>query len=277
VLFDLQSPRRRNFIRVVYAMLAVLMGGGLLLFGIGGGGGGGILDAVGLTNSSGGSGSANFDPQIKAAEAKVAANPQDPAAVLALVRVHVSAGSAEQDVDPNTGQPQPSEASTQEFQKAADAWDRYLKLNPKKVDFGGATLIAKAYISLAETSATATEALSNIQHAAKAQRFVADAQPSQGSLSQLAIYEYFAGDTAAGDAAAKKAAAATQPAQASALKQQLAQFKSAAAKFQQQVAAAEKQAKQSQGAGASGTPGANPFQNPLGSSGGAGGAPLGGP
>ena len=29
MLFDLQSPRRRNFIRVIYAMLALLMGVGL--------------------------------------------------------------------------------------------------------------------------------------------------------------------------------------------------------------------------------------------------------
>jgi len=277
VLFDLQSPRRRNFIRVVYAMLALLMGGGLLLFGIGGGGGGGILDAVGLTDSSGGSGSANFDDQISAAEKRAAANPKDPSAQLGLVRIHVTAGTAAQDVDSDTQQRVPTDESTQEFQKAADAWDAYLKLDPNKVDFGAASLMAKAYVSLAETSTTAPEALSNIEQAAKAQAIVAEQQPSQGSYSQLAIYEYFAGDTAAGDAAAKKAAAAVDPSQAKALQQQLAQFKTAAAKFQQQIKAAEKQAKQSQGAGASGAPGAaggNPFQNPLGES---GGTALGGP
>lgn len=277
MLFDLQSPRRRNFIRVVYAFLALLMGGGLILFGIGSGGGGGLLDAVGLTDSTGGGSSANFDDQISEAEKKVQLNPQDPAAQLELVRVHVSAGSASQDVDEQTGQPIPSEESTQEFQKAADAWDQYLKLNPNKVDFGAATLIAKAFVSLAETSSTAPEALSNIQEAAKAQKFVADAQPSGGTLSQLAIYQYFAGDTAAADQAAKQAVAKAEAGQAAALRQQLDQFKKSAAEFQKQLKAAEQQAQQGQGQGAPGAPGANPFENPLGSSGGVGGSSLGGP
>jgi hypothetical protein len=258
-------------------MLALLMGGGLILFGIGSGGGGGLLDAVGLTDSTGGSGSANFDDQIEEAEKRVQLNPQDPQAQLALVRVHVSAGSSSQDVDEETGQPIPSEESTQEFQQAADAWDKYLKLNPKQVDFGAATLVAKAFVSLAETSTTAPEALSNIQEAAKAQQFVADAQPSGGTLSQLAIYQYFAGDTAAADASAKEAVAKAESGQAAALQKQLDQFKKSAAAFQKQLAEAEKQAKQSQSQGAPGAPAGNPFENPLGSSGGLSGSSLGAP
>ena len=256
-------------------MLALLMGGDLILFGIGGGGGGGILDAVGLTDSTGaGGGSVNFDDQIEEAEKRVQLNPQDPQAQLALVRVHVTAGSNAQDVDEETGQPVPNEESTQQFQQAADAWDKYLKLNPKQVDFGAATLVAKAFVSLAETSTTAPEALSNIQEAAKAQQIVADEQPSGGTLSQLAIYQYFAGDTAAADASAKEAVAKAESGQASALQKQLDQFKKSAAAFQTQLAEAEKQAQQGQGQGAPGAPAGDPFENPLGSSGGLGGSSL---
>ena len=77
--------------------------------------------------------------------------------------------------------------------------------------------------------------------------------------------------------AAKEAVAKAESGQASALKQQLDQFKKSAAAFQKQLAEAEKQAQQSQGQGAQGAPASNPFENPLGSSGGLGGSSLSGP
>ncbi len=281
MLFDLQSGRRRNFIRVIYGMLAVLMGGGLILFGIGGEVSGGLLDGLG---GGGGTNSSDaFEDQINEAEDAVTANPKDPAALLELARVRVSAGSSAQEVDPETGIPAQTSESKEQYERAADAWDRYLKLKPKPIDPDGATLIARAYVSLAESSDTGASALSNITSAAEAQQIVADASPSQGSLSQLAIYLYFSGETEKADAAAKQAAAEAEPTQKEQVTTQLAEFKKRAAEFQKQVKAAEQQAAQqgSQGApGASGAPapGADAFQNPLsGSGGGLSGGGLSGP
>jgi len=274
VLFDLQSPRRRNFIRVIYAMLALLMGGGLLLFGIGGGGGGGLLDAVGLTDSGGGGGGGNpFEDQIKEAEAKLAANPQDQQALITLVTLHVQSGQQKVDVDQDTGQQSPTVESNQEFQKAADNWDAYLKTKPAKPNFAAATQVAQAYLFLAESSTSASEADANLQGAADAQKIAAEQQPTLGSLSSLAQYLYFAGDTAGADQAAQEALAKADSSNKAQLQQQLDQIKKLGASIRQQLDTAAKQEKQQAqaGAGTGSAPGSNPFQNPLGSSGALGG------
>jgi len=274
VLFDLQSPGRRRFIKVIYAGLALLMGGGLILFGIGSSGSGGLLDALGIGNGNGGgSASSAFASQVSAAEKKAQLTPKNPDAQLALARIYVQAGNAAQNVGQNN-QPLPSSETIQDYSKAADAWDAYLKLKPRKINPTGATLISQAYFALAQTSTTAGDALINIQQAAKAQKIVAAASPSLGSLSTLAFYLYFAGDTAAADQAVKQAEAKAQPSQKTALVAQAKQIKAAAAKFQAQVAAANRAAKRSQTPGASGAPGgASPFSNPLGSNGGLSGGP----
>ena len=271
MLFDLQSPRRRNFIRVVYAMLAVLMGGGLILFGIGSGGGGGLLDAVGLTDSSS-SGSANFDDQIKAAEAKVRANPQSAAAQLELAKIHFQAGRLAVETDPDTGAQQPTQESNQEFELAADAWDKYLKLAPKKPDSGGAALMSQAFFFLAVSATDAAGAQSNLEDAAAASEIVAEQMPSFGSYASLARLQFFAGDTAGAEQSAKKAESLAQPAQVASLKQAIAQYRKVGASVQKQIKDAEQRASQAQNQ-SQGAPGAapgatNPLENPLGGSGG---------
>ncbi len=271
MLFDLQSPRRRNFIRVIYAGLAVLMGGGLILFGIGGGGGGGILDAIGLTDStgSGGGGGNPFEDQISEAEAKLVVNPQDQQALITLVTLHVQSGQQQVDVDPDTGQQSPTVESNEEFQRAADNWDAYLKTKPAKPNFAAATQVAQAYLFLAESSTSAGEVDANLQGAAGAQKIAAEQQPTLGSLSTLAQYLYFAGDTAAADRAAQQALAKADSSNKAQLQTQLDQLKKLGESIRQQIDTVAKQEKQQAqaGAGATGGAGSNPFQNPLGSSG----------
>jgi hypothetical protein len=269
VLFDLQSPRRRLAVKFVYGGLAVLIGGGLIL-GTFGSSGGGLLDSIGL--GGGGGGSDPFKDQISSAQAKVTANPKDRAALLELTRAHFLSGNSKLDADPQTGQTKPTEDSNQEFERAADAWTQYLKTKPTKPSSDVASLIVQAYIGLAQSATSASAADSDIKGAAAAQQIVADAMPSQGSLSNLAIYLYFSGDTAGGDKAAQQASALAQPAQKTALAQQLAQLKTQAAKFRQEVKAALKPPPAPGGAPAPGAPSTtNPFQNPLSTPGGLGG------
>jgi hypothetical protein len=275
VLFDLQSPRRRRVVKFVYGGLALLLGAGLLVGTFGSGGGNGnILDQIfgGGGNSSA---SSAFDDQIKQAEQKLAVNPQDQQALISLVTLQVQKGQTELDVDQSTGQQSPTVDSTTDFQKAADSWATYLKTNPNKPNFAAATQVAQAYLFLAESSTTASEADANLKGAADAQKVAAEQQPTLGSLSSLAQYLYFAGDTAAADQAGKEALAKADASQKTQLEQSLAQIKKTAAQIRQQIDAAAKQEKEQAKAGGTGTPGAtggsNPFQNPLSS-----GSSLGG-
>ncbi len=95
-------------------------------------GAGGILDAVGLTNSSGGSGSANFDRQIKAGRGEGRRpTPRTRPRCCALVRVHVPraprAGRRPQHRAANPPMPRPRSSRRRPTPGTA-----YLKLNPGK-------------------------------------------------------------------------------------------------------------------------------------------------
>jgi hypothetical protein len=274
VLFDLQSPRRRRVVKFVYGGLALLLGAGLIAGTFGSGGGNGsILDTIfgGGGNSAA---STAFDDQIKQAEQKLAVNAQDQQALISLVTLHVQKGQQELNVDSSTGQQSPTVESSTDFQKAADSWATYLKTNPKKPNPGAATQVAQGYLFLAESSTSAAEADANLKGAADAQKIAAAQQPSLGSLSTLAQYLYFAGETAAADQAGAEALAKADSTQKAQLTQSLAQIKKTAAQIRQQIDTAAKQEKAQAKAGASGAPGAtgsNPFQNPLGSGAGLGG------
>jgi hypothetical protein len=95
VLFDLQSPRRRRVVRVVFGGLALVFAISFVFLGVGTGGGGFSLSD--LFGGGGGSSSTAFDADIKTAEAQVAANPSDTTALGNLVRLHYSAANSNTD------------------------------------------------------------------------------------------------------------------------------------------------------------------------------------
>ena len=79
VLFDLQTPRRRRVVRVVFGGLALIFAISFVFLGVGTGGGG--FSFSDLFGGGGGSSSTAFDGDINAAEAKLAANPNDTTAM----------------------------------------------------------------------------------------------------------------------------------------------------------------------------------------------------
>jgi hypothetical protein len=272
MLFDLQSSRRRRvFIKVVYAGLAVLIGGGLIL-GTFGSSGGGLLDTLGLGNGGGGSVDSALQDQIDSAQKDVDLAPNDPAKLLELARTEATVAKQQVEVD-DAGNPKPNSDASELYAKAADNWQKYLKLNGKKpVDAGAAVLIAGGFFYLAQTSTTVADADTNIKDAAAAQKIVADSLPGSGTYFNLALYSYFAGETDQAEDAVKKVEATVAGPQKAQVVKQFAQLAKNAKLFRKQVEAASKP--QKGGAGATGTPGApgstNPFENPLGTS------PLGG-
>lgn len=212
MLFDLRSRGRRRTIKAVYVTLAFLMGIGLVGFGIGGDVTGGIVDAI--TERGGGTDvDERFRKREESLEARVRTSPQDAGAWAQLARVRVQ--SAE--FDSNTGLF--TDAGRAKLREASQAWDKYLALDPAKPDSRVASLMVQAY---------APEGLNQAAKAVTALEIVAEARPSAGTYSQLAIYAYQAGQTRKGDLAAEKALDLTEKDQRNQLKAQFDQAKNQA-------------------------------------------------
>src|SRR5215210_7873343 len=242
MLFDLRGRGRRRTVKIVYVTLALLMGGGLVLFGIGGGGAmqGGLVDAI--TGSSGGdTGSERFDRAEKGALAATQARPQDASAWAALARARVqSAGIGDNFVLNNAAY---TESGKTKLSQAADAWKKYLALEPKKPDDRVAGLMVRAFDQTG---------LNRPADAAAAQEIITEARPSANTFATLAIYAYQAGQTRKGDLARNEALERAPKDERNTLKSSLDQAK-------QQAAVSELQ--QGQGS-ATPTPAATPKKKP---------------
>jgi hypothetical protein len=235
MLFDLRGRGKRRTIQAIYLFLAVLLGGGLIFFGIGGGGGGGgLLNAVG---QGGGSATSAFAGEAKAAEKRVAATPNDPAAWAALTQARYEVAASGDGFNQNTGT-FTSKGKT-ELAQARTAWNRYLALNPKTPDPDVANEMVRVFepagLNL-PAEAVATQEI-----------VVAQNLTSPSSYATLAVLAYLASQTRKGDLAAAKAVSLEPKAQQLALKTQLTTAKTQA---QQEVAA---QAKAASGAGTTAT------------------------
>jgi hypothetical protein len=219
MLFDLRGRGRRRTIKIVYITLALLMGGGLVLFGIGGGGAmqGGLVDAI--TGSGGGDvGTERFEERERAAVRATQTRPQDAAAWAELARVRVQAAGIGENFDPNTAQY--TESGKAKLTSAADAWDKYLAMDPEKPDDGVAGLMVRAFDQTG---------LNRPADAAKAQEIITEARPSATTYATLAIYAYQAGQTRKGDLARQQALDRADKDERNILKDQLDQAKQAAA------------------------------------------------
>jgi hypothetical protein len=249
MVFD-TSGRRKRVVQVVYGFLAVIMGASLLLvvgpFSIGD-----LFSQQDAAESAADS----LDDQAAVIERKLKRNPNDEALLLSLTRARISAGNSRSEIDPATGQAAITPEARQEYLQAADAWDRYLRV-AEEPSPAGAQLAATALFSLAQTARTGAEAEVNLEAAAQAQQIVADSRPNLGTVSTLAIYDYFAFKFKEGDRAAKQAAAlATSRAQRKSVERQLAAIRRQAKRFQiQQELIARSQRGQ----------GEQQLQNPLG-------------
>jgi hypothetical protein len=248
VLFDL-SGKRRRVVQVVYATLAALFFFGFVAFGIGSDVSGGFADLF-RSSGSGSSLSDQFDEQIDSANERLAANPNDSAALLKLSKYQYFKAKQGVTQDQTTGEISVSEDAHTELGKSVDAWERYLRNNKGKPSAGAAAQMVQAYYFL-----------NDFGGAADAQRIVAADQPSAGAYGQLAYYSYASLNIAAGDKAASKAEAEAPKAQRGEIKQQLAQIRKQAVKAEEQLAKAQKNAPPPT------TPGANPLQSPFGGDG----------
>jgi hypothetical protein len=234
MLFDIRG-RRKHVVRVVYAILALLMGASLFLvvgpFSLG------SLVGNGSTTSA----AKVLQEQAERTEEKLRREPESETLLLALARQRVSASNSLTEVNSETGATVLTPEGRQELERGIEAWDSYLKQSsePKA---NTALLVSSGYFRLAETSTSLEEAVENLEGAAKTQRLAAAAQPTINSLTTLAIYEYYAGNFAAGDKAVKQAEAkAPSKAEAKEVGKQMVEFRQRGKAFEKQKKEAEKE------------------------------------
>lgn len=248
MVFD-TSGRRKHVVRVVYAILALLMGASLFL----------VVGPVNIGSLLGTSDSTSaskvLDEQAERTERKLQKQPNDEALLLALTRTRITAGNALTEVNPETGATFLTVEGQQELNQGVEAWARYLK-QTKEPNTSTALLVSRAYFGLAESSRTLEEATTNVEKAAAAQRIAAEAQPTVNSLTTLAIYEYYSGNFAAGDKATKEAKTkAPAKSEAKEISKQMAEYRQRGKAFQTQKKEVAKQ---------EGTQRKEALENPLG-------------
>lgn len=236
MVFDTRG-KRKHVVRVVYAILALLMGASLFLVI----GPFNLADLVGNSTSSS-TATKLFDEQAERVERKLVKDPENPQLLLELTRARINAGNSQIEVTSETEVPTVTVDARRDFDAASEAWNSYLKQVGDEPSATAAQLIAGSFFSLAEAGANSLdEVQENIAEAARAQRVAAEQQPSVGSLSTLAIYDYFDGNFAAGDKAAKQAEAkANSKAEAKNIEKQLAPYRKRAKQFQKGLKEAAK-------------------------------------
>lgn len=267
MLFDLRGGRRGQVVKVVYALLAVLMGLSLFLVI-----GGFNLAELFNSNTSTGDAAKPYEEQAERLEVKLKKDPENPDLLLSLTRAQVNTGNAQVTVEPS-GQQAFTPEAVQAYEEADQTWSEYLKATDEP-NVSLALLMSPTLLKLAEFSRTYPEADTNVKAATEAQQIVAEERPSVNAFTTLAYYTYFTGDFAAAEKAEKEAKKlAGGKSEVEAIDKQLSEIEKNARKYIAEKAKAEKEAKAA--SGGNGQPGAiEPGGNPFG--GGTGGG-LSGP
>ena len=134
MLFDLQSPRRRRVVRVVFGGLAIIFAVSFVFLGVGTGGGG--FSFSDLFGGGSGSSSTAFDSDIETPLRRSSARtPTTPPRSATLVQLQYSAANS--NIDPNGV---PTSDAVDHLREAADAWNKYVKASK-----GTSTPVAALY------------------------------------------------------------------------------------------------------------------------------------
>jgi hypothetical protein len=279
VLFDLQSPRRRRVIRVTFGALAAVFAISFVFLGVGSGGGFSVGDIFGT--GGGDSGASAFEGDINAAEQRVAANPNDTAALAQLITLHYQAGNSEVDSEGNL-----SSDGAQQMRESADAWNKYLtaingqpQRGPTLIAIQALSVLAQVDFTEASRASTGAEQLQSLRvvqadlnGVAGAYLKLAEQQPTFSNYANAAQYFYLAGNDQEAQAAIAQAQALAKGNQGSQLASQLKPAQNQGATFANAIEQLTKQQQKGASAG-----GGNPLGGLAGGGGGLGGIGTGGP
>jgi hypothetical protein len=257
MLFDIRG-KRRNVVKVVYAVLAILMGLSLFLVT-------GSSSISGLFGGSeGGSALAGLEEQTERIERKLVKDPENPDLLVALTRSQITVSNNLVNVNESAGVIEQTPESRAEMERASENWSKYLE-TVDEPSAGAASVVAPALYNFAVQSQTPQQIEANMREAASAQQIVVDQRPNLNSWSTLAIYRYLSFDYAAAEKAGEEAKKlTTSKFERENLENQLEEYSKAGHQFQKQVKASEK---------ANEGVGREQLENPFG---GLGGGTLGG-
>lgn len=211
MLFDLRG-RRRRVVQATYLLLAVLLGGGLVLFGIGGDVSGGLFDAFSERGGSGGSNNDAIEERVDRLEKRVAANPNNTAALQELVRDYYGLATTQQE----SGSTAFPDDAKDELRKAGSAWQRYVAAVEGDPSAATATFALRVYDPAA---------LNRPKEAQEAAAIIAESENDSSSYLQLVGYASLAGDTRTADLATQKAVDLAPKDQKKTVEQQAEQLK----------------------------------------------------
>jgi tetratricopeptide (TPR) repeat protein len=188
MVFDIRG-RRKNVVKVVYAVLAVLMG--LSLFLVVGG-----LNLGELFSSGGGTTEAakQFEEQAVRIERQLKKEPQNSDLLVGLTRARVNAGNSLYEGNGLEEERVATPEALDQLQLASDSWNKYLKATDEP-NLGLAQLMSVTLITLAEFANSPPESQENLEAAVAAQELIADKRPSLNSLTTLAFYDAVLGRT----------------------------------------------------------------------------------
>lgn len=197
MVFDIRG-RRRYAVKVVYAILALLMGVSLFL----------VVGPVNIgeifSNESGSANlAAQFESEAEELEVRIRKQPENPNLYVGLMRARVNAARSLYKIGEEERQ-EPTPQAVQQLQLASEAWSNYLKATDEPT-VGVAQSMAPQLMTLASYGGALAEVKANVAAAVAAQKIVAEARPSLGSLSNYAFYSAINGEYAQARKIAKEA------------------------------------------------------------------------
>lgn len=257
MLFDIRSGRRGNVVKVVYGVLAVLMGLSLFL----------TVGPVNIGEIFGGESAGTseaaerLEDEAARIETKLVKDPENEELLLRLTRNHTSTANILAERGPN-GELVISPDARQQYEQASGAWSEYLEATDEP-STGAAQLMSTTLFTLANNSPSFRDAVNNVAGAAEAQQIVAERRPSIGSLSTAALYTLYTFDYAEAEKLLDQAMKSmTSKAERASLQQRFDATKKAAENFEKEFKEVQKIEAQANSAGEK-----NPqesLQNPFG-------------
>ena len=217
MLFDLRGRGRQRTVKVIYLLLAVLMGGGLVLFGIGGQTSGGLVDAITGNGSGATTGAKQYRADVRTAEASIQQDRQDAGAWLDLIRARAALARSTDGFD-ETAQTYDAAGRT-ELRKATQAWEGFQATKPTDENVVGqaANIAIRAYVGINDEQGVVDTA-----------EVLAETKNTAQAYAQFADYAYRLGQTRKGDLAGKKAVSLADPNERAQVRQSIQQSKAAA-------------------------------------------------
>jgi hypothetical protein len=234
MVFDIRG-KRRHVVKVVYAILAVLMGASLFL----------VVGPVNIGSLLGGNNGSEanlaqeYEQRAEKIELELKKSPGNEELLAKLTNARMNAGKQSYTTT-ESGELAPTVEVRNNFQQAGSAWTEYAEASQSPSP-PLAQQMAGVFFTLSQLSRTYNEAQANLEAAAEAQKVYAEQRPSLNSLSTQALYTVYTGNYKEAEEVLTTAEAkANSKFQREQLGNQFGSAKKSAVEFQAKLKTAEK-------------------------------------